>query len=79
MQKDFAVRARDLTLEALRKLQAVAVLEADWGSPDMQDLRRALGIFIGSIDVEILCAIYRHFPELDDLPDEAGHAHPPEP
>ncbi|WP_414475403.1 hypothetical protein [Microvirga sp. M2] len=72
MPKDFAIEAKCLTLEALQKLHAIAALETDWTSQDMQELRRALGKFIGLIDAQILCAIYKQFPDLNDLPEEEG-------
>lgn len=70
MEQQFAIKARDLTLDALQKLHAIVIMEADWSTEGMQEFRRTLGKSIGIIDFDILCSIYKHFPDLNDLSDK---------
>lgn len=62
--KEIKVRSLQ-AIESLTSLVIGAENQCDEG--DFETIKKACGVCIGRIEVDILARVYRHFPEMDDL------------
>ncbi len=61
-----AIRSRALAaIESLTEALDVAIATGDGGLVD--DIKRGVGISIGTVDTQLLAALYRRYPEIDHL------------
>ena len=68
MTKSDATTVRDLSLEAITKLNAALILCKERGGPaQFEDMRRAVAHSMGHILSGILAPIYAEHPDLDHL------------
>ena len=67
MDREFAIQARDFSIEAARVLLSITKLTDNRDEDDMQRLRLAIGITVGKIEMEILGEIYSKYPDIDEL------------
>ena len=68
MEKELAEIVRNNGLEAVKSLSAILPIAQGRCSPEeFEILRRAVGLSIGRIQMEVLEVVYREHPELDDL------------
>jgi len=67
MDREFALQAKDISIDAARHLLEIVKLTNDWSAEEMQRLHKAIGIIVGKIEVDILAEIYRSHPDIDDL------------
>lgn len=68
MEKELAEIVRHNGLEAVKSLSAILQSAQGRCSPEeFEVLRRAVGLSIGKIQMEVLEVVYREHPELDDL------------
>lgn len=67
VDESVAIQIRLHVLSALRELNSIAAISMDWETPEAKQLKKAVGLAIGQIDLEILGPIYSKFPDLDDL------------
>ncbi|MEN9864541.1 MAG: hypothetical protein RL748_131 [Pseudomonadota bacterium] len=67
MEREFAIAAKAYALNAVASLSFIAREAKDWEGAEMQELRRAVGLAMGRISTDILEAIYKTYPDLDDL------------
>jgi hypothetical protein len=68
IQKEYAVKVRDLALKAIQELSTS--LKVDIGQcseADYERLKAGVGVSIGHIQTDILDFISQRYPELDDL------------
>jgi hypothetical protein len=70
MNKILARQARTRALAAIRSLHSIMHLETNWETEDLEQLKRGIGLSIGTIEVDLLSVIYRKYPDLDDLRNE---------
>jgi|EndMetStandDraft_4_1072995.scaffolds.fasta_scaffold304716_2 hypothetical protein len=67
MDREFALQAKDIGIDVARRLLEIVKLTDDWSAEEMQRLRKAIGLTVGRIEVDILAEIYRSHPDMDDL------------
>ncbi|MFA6968710.1 hypothetical protein [Bosea sp. (in: a-proteobacteria)] len=68
LDRDTAQEARNHILEAIRHInQSWQLLEGRMSDATFQEMKRAAGIVIGTLDYDYLCRIFDLFPELDDV------------
>ncbi len=67
LEREFAVAAKAYALTAVRALHSIVKEADDWDSEEMKKLKKAIGISMGRIEVDILCHIYADHKDLDDL------------
>lgn len=67
MDREFAFQAKDIGIDVARRLLEIVKLTDDWSAEEMQRLRKAIGLTVGRIEVDILAEIYRSHPDMDDL------------
>jgi len=62
-----ATLAKEKCLLAIAQLHSILAENDAWNKPEFADLKRGIGLAIGSIEVDALSIIYSKYPELDDL------------
>lgn len=63
-----AIKAKDHALKAIVELNKLLLLvEGKCSEEEYEQIKKAVGLSIGRIDVDILSLIYAAYPELDDL------------
>ncbi|MFT3673510.1 hypothetical protein [Aestuariivirga sp.] len=67
MDIQLAKSAKEKCLLAIAQLHSILAEENAWDEPNLRELKRGIGLAIGSIEVDTLSVIYAKFPELDDL------------
>ena len=72
MEREFAISAKAYAISAAVALTYIVKQKNDWESEDMQKFKKALGIAVGRIQIDILSEIYKKYPDLDDLADEGS-------
>lgn len=73
VDREFAISAKAYALTTVRALHSIVKETEDWQTEEMQQLRKAIGISIGRIEVDILRPIYTDHKDIDDL-TEADYA-----
>ena len=67
MERDFAEKANESIIRALKNIHTVVMAMKDLEFPEKQEYQKSLGIIIGEIQVRLLEPIVAMFPDLDDL------------
>jgi len=63
-----AIEIRDHVLQGIDCLmKAASTIDPEPSDSANEELRKAIGIAVGDIDLEILCRIYKVYPEIDHL------------
>ena len=72
LDRNTAQEARDHILEAIQHInQSWQLLEGRLPDATFQEMKRAAGLVIGTLDYDYLCRIFELFPDLDYV----GKAH----
>jgi hypothetical protein len=66
----FAIQAKSRALMAISTLHSIMDLEPNWAEEDREQLKRGIGLSIGTIETDLLGVIYKRYPDLDDLSNE---------
>jgi hypothetical protein len=69
MERSVAILAQKNCLEAIGLLHSILGSQNLWDEPNLQQLKRGIGLSIGRIETEVLALIYAAHPDLDDLKD----------
>jgi len=70
IEKQIAIEIQGHALAAIRQLsEALSACENRCSPEEYQQIKRGVGLSMGSIETELLSVIYFAFPELDDLKD----------
>jgi hypothetical protein len=70
MKLDVAANVKQRALVAVAELHSILTdIRNECSSEDFQLVKRGVGLSIGTIEIELLQAIYRQYPEIDDLKD----------
>ena len=68
IDRKIAEQARDHVLEAIARLnQSLLLVEGQVSSEAYEQMRRAIGAAIGTLDADYLAHIFKIYPDLDDL------------
>jgi hypothetical protein len=68
MERQSAAEIRKLALQAVSDLTKVLkVVSGHCSDKEYEEIRRAVGLCIGGIQVDLLDIVYAKYPELDDL------------
>lgn len=68
MNKTAAIAIKTLALAAVENLSAVLLVENIKEDPELyKRIHRAIGTLIGQIEVDVLSAVYKIYPDLNDL------------
>ena len=68
MDKETAIEIRDHALSAITDLNsALNAAQGKCSDEDFEKLKKAVGISMGNIDIDILCFLNKKYPEIDDL------------
>ena len=68
LSKDDATTIRDHALRAIHELMDIVYLSKDKCSPEQHEqIKHAVGLSVGRIQMEILEVVNSAYPELDDL------------
>ncbi|MFB9980633.1 hypothetical protein ACFSQQ_34935 [Mesorhizobium kowhaii] len=67
MDREFALQAKDISIDVTRRLLEIVKLTSDWDTEEMRRLHKAIGITVGKIEVDIIAEIYRSYPDMEDL------------
>jgi len=67
-KKQDAIELRDHAISAIRELsKSLNAAVGRYSEEDYQRIKKAVGLSIGQIQVDILAVINSYYPELDDL------------
>lgn len=76
LDHDTAEKARDHILEAIQQInRSLQSVEGQLPDATFQEMKRAAGIVIGTLDVEYLCHIFALYPDLDEVGQTYGIDH----
>jgi hypothetical protein len=68
MNYDYATAMNEHMADVIAQITRAVILARSKADPDeYPDIKKALGLLIGSIEMDILWPIYRKFPELDPI------------
>jgi hypothetical protein len=76
LDHDTAEKARDHILEAIQQInKSWQLVEGEIQNATFQEMKRAAGVVIGTLDVDYLCHIFEIFPDLDEVGQMYGIDH----
>ncbi len=68
MNYDYATAMNEHMADVIGQITRAIILAQSKADPDeYPDIKKTLGLLIGSIEMDILWPIYRKFPELDSI------------
>jgi hypothetical protein len=69
INKKEAIKIKEICVRAIHEIHEISKYHIDWTDEFASEIRKGVGISIGTIDFRILKHIYEKFPELNDLKD----------
>jgi hypothetical protein len=76
LDRSTAEKARNHILEAIKQINlSLRLIEGRLPEATYEEMKRAAGITIGTLDFDYLCRIFELFPDLDDVGQAQGIDH----